>query len=179
MSKKKIQAMEAQLAVHEMLGQFRYIMIDGEIWFAAVDVAKILAIENIRQNLANFPEDEKKKFDILTAVCSEYSRKIFQATWFINEPGLYRLIFKSRKPEAEKFQDWVYHEVLPSIRKNGYYGFKKSDKVEENLKKAFSILADLDAKGIEWDFVFKDITLEYNEKLKEFRPCYNLKVEIK
>ena len=67
MSKKKIQAMEAQLAVHEMLGQFRYIMIDGEIWFAAVDVAKILAIENIRQNLANFPENEKKKFDILTA----------------------------------------------------------------------------------------------------------------
>lgn len=39
----------------------------------------------------------------------------------VNEPGLYRLIFSSRKPEAKKFQRWVYHEVLPSIRKYGYY----------------------------------------------------------
>ena len=39
----------------------------------------------------------------------------------ISEAGLYRLIMSSRKPEAKKFQRWVYHEVLPSIRKYGYY----------------------------------------------------------
>lgn len=39
----------------------------------------------------------------------------------VNEPGFYRLIFQSRKPEAKKFKCWVFHEVLPSIRKNGYY----------------------------------------------------------
>jgi hypothetical protein len=40
----------------------------------------------------------------------------------VNEPGLYRLIFTSNKPEAQAFQDWVYHEVLPAIRKTGGYG---------------------------------------------------------
>ena len=40
---------------------------------------------------------------------------------FVSEAGLYRLIMSSRKPEAKKFQRWVYHEVLPSIRRYGYY----------------------------------------------------------
>jgi BRO family, N-terminal domain len=39
----------------------------------------------------------------------------------MTEPGLYRLIFKSRKPVAKRFQRWVLHEVLPSIRKTGKY----------------------------------------------------------
>ena len=41
--------------------------------------------------------------------------------WFVNEPGLYRLIFQSRRPEAEAFKAWVFNEVLPSIRKTGYF----------------------------------------------------------
>jgi phage antirepressor YoqD-like protein len=40
---------------------------------------------------------------------------------FINEPGICRLIFKSRKPEAESFKSWVFEEVLPSIRNTGTY----------------------------------------------------------
>ncbi|MCX2962460.1 BRO family protein, partial [Rodentibacter caecimuris] len=40
---------------------------------------------------------------------------------FINEPNLYRLIIKSRKPEAEPFEAWVFEEVLPQIRKTGKY----------------------------------------------------------
>ena len=39
----------------------------------------------------------------------------------VNEPGLYRLVFASRKPEAKEFQRWVYHEVLPTLRKTGSY----------------------------------------------------------
>jgi hypothetical protein len=46
---------------------------------------------------------------------------------FINEPGLYRLIFKSRKPEAESFKTWVFTEVLPSIRKTGAYAEPDAD----------------------------------------------------
>ena len=44
-----------------------------------------------------------------------------QKTNFINEPNLYRLIFRSNKPEAQKFANWVYEEVLPQIRKTGKY----------------------------------------------------------
>lgn len=42
----------------------------------------------------------------------------------VNESGLYHLIFQSRKPEARKFRRWVTSEVLPSIRRKGYYGVK-------------------------------------------------------
>lgn len=44
-----------------------------------------------------------------------------QEITFINEPNLYRLIIKSRKPEAERFEAWVFEEVLPQIRKTGSY----------------------------------------------------------
>ena len=47
-----------------------------------------MTIEKVRNTLANFPEDEKKKFDILTAAHSKGDHEIFQATWFINESGL-------------------------------------------------------------------------------------------
>lgn len=48
-------------------------------------------------------------------------QEAFSQWTYINEANLYKCIFQSRKPEAEKFQDWVYEEVLPSIRKHGVY----------------------------------------------------------
>ncbi len=52
-----------------------------------------------------------------------------QKTNFINEPNLYRLIFRSNKPEAQKFANWVYEEVLPQIRKTGKYEAVDFEKV--------------------------------------------------
>ncbi|MBD2302863.1 BRO family protein [Nostoc sp. FACHB-190] len=46
----------------------------------------------------------------------------------VTEPGLYRLIFKSHKPVAKRFQRWVFHEVLPSLRRTGYYSIPKPDR---------------------------------------------------
>lgn len=60
MAKKKIQALQTQLASHEVFGQFRYIVIDEKIYFFANDVAKVVDLKNIRKNLAEFPDDEKK-----------------------------------------------------------------------------------------------------------------------
>jgi hypothetical protein len=45
----------------------------------------------------------------------------------VNEPGLYRLIFQSRKPEAERFKAWVFNEVLPRIRRAGRYALPGAD----------------------------------------------------
>ena len=106
--------LETQLASHNIFGQFRFIKKDGEIWFVAVDVCKILGIKQATKALKRLKENEKGVTTIHTLGGS-------QEMLIVNEPGLYRLIFSSRKPEAEKFQDWVYHEVLPSIRKHGYY----------------------------------------------------------
>ena len=60
-------------------------------------------------------------------------------TTFINEPGMYRLAFRSSKPEAERFANWVCGEVLPSIRKHGYFG-QMSPSDEERLTKTTAAL---------------------------------------
>ena len=99
----------------EEFGQFRYIKRGEEIWFVGIDVARALDIQNVRQNLADFPDDEK-------GVCNIYTPSGYQNVNVVNEPGFYRLIFMSRKPEAEIFKRWVFHDVLPAIRKYGFYG---------------------------------------------------------
>lgn len=151
MNQKKIQAMETQLAENEVFGHFRYIVIDGEIWFAAVDVAKVLGIEKVRNTLANFPDDEKRTLHIMGGHSGKRGGARFLI--FINEPEFYRLIFVSRKPEAKKFQDWVYHEVLPSIRKYGKYempGSVKEIPMEDFLELVFkeNPNADFECTGV-------------------------------
>ena len=64
--------------------------------------------------MAGFDEDERGEF-------TDYSAFGKRQLLTVYEPGLYRLLLKSRKPEAKKFQKWVFKEVLPSIRKYGVY----------------------------------------------------------
>ena len=94
--------------------------IDGETWLVAKDVADILEIQNIRQNMDELDEDEK-------GVCNVYTPGGMQNMTVINEAGLYKLTFKSRKDEAKNFTRWVTHEVLPSIRKTGSYSAVKGN----------------------------------------------------
>lgn len=87
----------------------------GDPWFVAKDICECLGLGNTSMALERIPEDEKLTSKILM---SGQARDM----WLVNEPGMYRLIFTSNKPEAKAFQDWVYHEVLPSIRQTGSYG---------------------------------------------------------
>lgn len=117
--RKNQSAVVPKLFDHEQFGQFRYIKRDEEIWFVAVDLCRALDIQNVRQNLAEFPDDEKA--DVCITYTSSNGVKQRRKVSVVSEPGFYRLIFMSRKPEAEKIKRWVFHEVLPSIRKYGYY----------------------------------------------------------
>ncbi|MBT9262999.1 phage antirepressor KilAC domain-containing protein [Lacticaseibacillus paracasei] len=85
---------------------------NDEVWFAAPDVTKALKLTNTTVALKSLDGDEVTKFN-LGGLSGE--------TNFINEPGLYKLIGASRKPAAKRFNRWVTHEVLPSIRKHGAY----------------------------------------------------------
>lgn len=84
----------------------------GEPWFVAKDVCDILALSNATVALQSLDDDELTKFN-LGGQHGESN--------IISESGLYRLVMRSRKPEAKEFQRWVTHEVLPSIRKHGGY----------------------------------------------------------
>jgi len=97
--------------------------------FRAADIAKVLDIKKVRNSLASFPERMK-------VIHSTSTRGGPQETIFLTEPGVYRLISKSRKPIAEPFTEWVCSEVLPSIRETGKYELQlEVDKrVEEALR---------------------------------------------
>ncbi|SKA72270.1 Prophage antirepressor [Thiothrix eikelboomii] len=93
----------------------RIITIDNEPWFAVADVCDVLGYANSRKALA----DHCRTSGVTKRDISSGGQ--MRAITFINEGNLYRLIIKSRKPEAEKFESWVCDEVLPSIRKTGSY----------------------------------------------------------
>lgn len=88
----------------------------GEPWFVAKDVCDILELTNLAVALQSLDDDEKTNLSN-SYVWSEPGRRPL----IISEPGLYRLVMRSRKPEAKEFQRWVTHEVLPQIRKTGGY----------------------------------------------------------
>ena len=96
-------------------GDVRVNMVGGEPWFAVKDVCDALGLENATRATDGLPETD---LTLLVVTSGGQRRELT----FVNEPGLYRLVFKSRKPEAERFQDWVCREVLPSIRRTGGYG---------------------------------------------------------
>lgn len=92
--------------------QVRTVSSNGIIWFAAPDVTKALKLTNTTVALKSLDGDEVTKFNL---------GGLSGDTNFISEPGLYKLIGASRKPAAKRFNRWVTHEVLPSIRKHGAY----------------------------------------------------------
>jgi len=97
-------------------GQIRVITINEEPFFVAKDVADILEYSDTNKMTNRLDDDEK-----ITAKLAGIS-KTNPIVTLITESGLYNAIIGSKKPEAKKFKKWITSEVLPSIRKHGFYG---------------------------------------------------------
>ena len=96
--------------------QVRTVLIDGEIWFVASDVTKILGYSNGRKAIDDHClDDVTKKYTIKDLLNRN------QEVTIINESGIYQLVMASKMPNAVKFKEWVTSKVLPSIRKTGSY----------------------------------------------------------
>ncbi|WP_332869660.1 Bro-N domain-containing protein [Clostridioides difficile] len=94
---------------------------EGRILFNSKDVANCLDIKNVNENIRLMNEKQVVKLRN-SDISNTDIRKLNNAGEnFLTESGVYKLIFKSRKEEAEKFQDWISDEVLPQIRQNGAY----------------------------------------------------------
>ena len=104
----------------------------GEPWFVAKDVCSVLGLGNASEACRSFEHDEKG----ITIADTPGGK---QSMTTVNEPGLYRLILKSRKPEAKAFQRWVTHEVLPAIRRDGGYMVARDETPEETMARALLI----------------------------------------
>lgn len=96
---------------------------NGEILFNPKDVGKCLGIADVKSSIRNFNSNQKIKLNNNDLkVHNMHFRKLHNTgEQFLKEAGVYKLIFKSHKESAERFQDWVTDEVLPSIRKHGAY----------------------------------------------------------
>ena len=101
--------------------EVRTILVGNEPWFVAKDVCDILGIGNVTMALQKIPVNH------LALNRIEGKRGQYEVNT-VDEPGLYRLILRSDKPQAEPFMEWVTAEVLPAIRKTGSYSLSEGDK---------------------------------------------------
>jgi hypothetical protein len=110
---------------HPDFGKIRAEVLENDVWFCANDVCRALGFSNPRGtvNYHCFDGDVKKIY-----ILTDGGRQLVN---FVNESGLYALIFNSEKELAKRFKQWVTSEVLPSIRRHGFY-----QKEPEGQKKA-------------------------------------------
>ena len=94
-------------------GEVRTLEENGKVLFCGSDVAKALGYSNPSKALSDHCKGVTKRYTPTNSGTQEMS--------FIPESDLYRLVFSSKLPNAERFTDWVTEEVLPSIRRNGGY----------------------------------------------------------
>lgn len=106
---------------------------DGEIiWFVLKDVCDALGIKNSRDVYARLDDDEKGVALIDTLGGTQNMNTV-------NEPGLYNVILRSDSEKAKPFRRWVTHEVLPAIRKQGYYSLFSDEETLEIITKKIAL----------------------------------------
>lgn len=109
-------------------GEIRNVMVDGEPYFVAKDVCEVLGLSKYRDAFSRLDEDERASIKVDTLGGP-------QDMVAVNESGLYTLVFQSRKPEAKAFRKWVTKEVLPNIRKHGFYMTPETAMSLRNVKR--------------------------------------------
>nr|DAQ83847.1 MAG TPA: repressor domain protein [Caudoviricetes sp.] len=105
---------DIQIFKNEQFGEVRTIAKDGEPWFVANDICKVLGHTNSRVAVAALDEDEK-------GVSKVYTLGGEQQMTVVNEAGMYQLVIRSNLPAAKAFKRWITHEVIPTIRRHGAY----------------------------------------------------------
>ncbi len=151
-----------------------------EFWFCGSNVCYILGYKNAPDALAK----HCKQGGIAKRYTPTQSGE--QEMIFINEPNLYRLIIKSRKPEAEPFETWVFEEVLPQIRKMGKYEVQPQQLTlpepkprgilldEEAFYVVAKAIAKLNESTFEWEKMM-DLFSEL-ESHRNYKTAFNLGV---
>ncbi|MBO1213812.1 ORF6C domain-containing protein [Staphylococcus nepalensis] len=105
-----------QVFQNSQFGDLEILTIEGKEWFPAVKVAEVLGYTNPHKAVR---DHTKERGVTIRSVIDSLGR--YQDKKFIDEGNLYRLITKSKLPQAEQFEEWVFEDVLPTLRKTGGY----------------------------------------------------------
>lgn len=166
-----------ELFSDQELGSVRCSMAsDGETWFVLSDVCKILDLDKddywVTQ-CKKFHEYQVISRKDLTPQTLGGQKGGAQKYGIVNEAGLYRVIFGSTKPNAEKFVAFVVSKILPSIRKNGSYVMNQENLDPEELdalrRDLQKLRSDHEALGQQYD----DLKGEYDELLSDYKDLYD------
>lgn len=112
------------------------VLLNNEPLFNPCDVAKCLDLKESSVDQYIYRMDDAERFDSHKMDTQTLKNlKFFEDAprFWVKEPGLYQLIFKSRKPEAQRFVKWVTHEVLPKIRETGSYELEEQNILTRQL----------------------------------------------
>lgn len=151
--------------------QIRVKEINGQIWFCANDVCRVLGYESPRRaitmhcksypvpnregggniGVTNVKLPTNKSFDKFGTEKWQYND-----VKFIDEGNLYRLILRSTKPNARKFEDWICEEVIPSIRKTGSYSV--------NAKEMYGVKPIVFEGQVLYPYTFALLSLGYSKR---------------
>lgn len=109
-----------QIFTSDQFGAIRAVNINGEPWFNGTDITAALGYRNSRDAIAKHVANEDSRLFLKSQIATleDYPNR---GLTFINESGLYALIFGSKLESAQRFKHWVTAEVLPAIRKTGGY----------------------------------------------------------
>lgn len=130
--------------------KIRTVVEDGAIYWVAKDVATILGYSNLSDAISRHCKGVAKRYPLSTPGGVQELR-------IIGEPDLYRLIASSKLPEAERFERWIFEEVLPSIRRTGGYISAQPDETPEQIM----------AKAI---LIAQDTIARQHVQIEEYRP---------
>lgn len=136
---------------------------NGVVWFCVKDVCASLTLSNSSKAIENIEEDDLTSSKVVDSLGR------LQVSNFVNESGLYQLIFQSRKQEAKVFKKWVTTEVLPSIRKTGSYSLATQEptyKLPSTFKEALLMLVEAEEVKEALNTEVKQLTT----KLEEVKP---------
>jgi len=130
-----------QVFENSEFGKLEVMTIDGKPFFPATECAKILGYKEPEKAIRTHCKGVSK---MDTPTLNQHGARVIQKVNYIPEGDLYRLIIRSKLPAAEKFERWVFDEVLPSIRKHGaYITDDVLDSLIENPEAAVRLLAKL------------------------------------
>lgn len=141
---------------------------EGEIWFIGKEITDFLEYKNSRKALKDHVDIEDK------GVTKRYTLGGKQEMTIINESGFYSLILRSKTPKAKEFKRWVTKEVLPSIRKNGYY-IDNNNITQEQLDKLQKEKDELEIKLKEAnELIDNELNADYFYTIREVREIFGL-----